>query len=405
MSKNINDTVEFRHGASIKSRIIQSPMQTWSGHDDGFVSEDTLEYYKRRDQSAAMVITEYLYVTESGGPARTSSNTDQQLGIYTDEQMPGLEKIARYLQASGNKAVAQIAHAGRESNYKGTKGLPVYAPSAIDFSFLDYDVLEMSQDEIENVIEDFAEATRRVIAMGFDGVEIHGANHYLLQQFFSKFSNKREDKWGGSLENRMRFPIEVTRAVFDVVKAEAPEDFIIGYRISPEEVHGSTVGYDYTESTQLIKALCDEFDFDYIHLSLPQYDSKPEGQDKTFAELFRPMLDDEAKLMIVGNVMSQEAAEDALQYTDLVAVGRATLIDPDFGLKIYEGRGDEIIREISPEQVKASKLTPGLINVFSDKNMQPALPGAESIYHLNKGGLDASVIKDGTGAAYNLDED
>lgn len=336
MSRNINDTVTFRHGASIKNRIVQSPMQTASGHDDGYVSDDTLEYYKRRDNSAAMVITEYLYVTQAGGPARTTTNTNQQLGIYTDEQMPGLEKIARYIQANGHKAIAQLAHAGRESIYKGKKGLPVYAPSAIDFPFLDYDVIEMTEERIQYIIKSFAEATSRAIKMGFDGVEIHGANHDLLQQFLSKYSNRRTDKWGGSLENRMRFPIEVTRAIFDVVEKEAPDDFIVGFRISPEEIHEDSVGYDYRDSTQLIKVLCEEFDLDYVHLSLVQYDGKPEGQDKTFAELFREVLDDQTKLMIVGNVMSEADAVDAIRYADLVAVARATLIDPEFGLKIYE---------------------------------------------------------------------
>lgn len=201
----------------------------------------------------------------------------------------------------------------------------------------------------------------------------------------------------------MHFTLAVVAEVFRVVKTYAPQDFIVGYRISPEEIHGKSVGYDYRESNQLIQKLAETFDFDYMHLSLPAYNAKPAGADKTYAALTKPILPAETKLMIVGNVMSEEDAKDALQETDLVAVGRATLIDPEFGLKISEGRGEDIIRKISPEQVKKSKLTPGLINLFSDPKMEPHLPGRETIYSLHEtGSLDKSVLKNGTSASYNL---
>lgn len=384
---------------------MQAPMQTWSGVDRGRVSQATKDYYQRRSNAAAMVITEYCYVSPAGGPARTTSIDDQQLGIFDDAHKEGFKEIVQSLQKDGNLAVMQIAHAGREANYRGRQGETVFAPSAIDFAFLDYPVTEMTNEDIEQIIQDFADATKRAIDLGFDGVEIHGANHYLMQQFFSKFSNVRKDKWGGSLENRMRFALEVTKAVMGVVKEYAPEGFIVDYRISPEEIHGSTIGYLIDESKQLVKKLVENFPLDYIHVSMAKYDDKPNGDEKTYAEHLREVLDDDTKLMIVGNVMSQTDAEDALKYADLVAVGRATLIDPDFGGKIESGRGDEIVRKISPEQIEESKLPAGIVNVFSTSAMQPSLPGRESIYHLHKGGLDESTIKDGTSASYNINED
>lgn len=405
MSKQLTDKVTFRNGAELNYRIVQAPMQTWSGVDRGRVSQATKDYYARRSNAAAMVITEYCYVSEAGGPARTMSTDDQQLGIFTDAHKEGYAEIAESLQKDGNLAVMQIAHAGREANYRGRQGETVYAPSAIEFSFLDYPLTEMTNEDIEKIIRDFADATKRAIDLGYDGVEIHGANHYLPQQFFSKFSNIREDKWGGSLENRMRFAMEVTKAVMDVVEEHAPENFIVGYRISPEEVHGSNEGYFIEESTQLVKKLVETYPLDYLHVSMARYDDKPEGQDKTYAEYMREVLDDETKLIIVGDVMNEEDAQDALNYADLIAVGRATLIDPEFGGKIQEGRGEEIIQEITPEQIEAAKLTDGIVNVFSTPAMQPILPGRESIYHLHKGGLDESTIKDGTSASYNIDEE
>ncbi|MTV82671.1 NADH-dependent oxidoreductase [Secundilactobacillus folii] len=404
MKKQLTDTIKFRHGATINCRLVQSPMLTNSGVDDGYVTDDTIKYYAARSQSAGMVIVEYTYVSHAGGPSRSWANDRLQLGLYKDDQKPGFAKIAQALKKDGNKAILQLEHSGREANYRAKLGEKVYAPSSFDFGFLDYDVEELTDAQIHEIIRDFGDATKRAIDCGFDGVEIHGANHYLLQQFFSAWSNRRDDEWGGqTLDSRMHFIIEVCREVFRVVRKYAPKDFIVGYRLSPEEVHGDNIGYDYRESCQLIKKIAETFDFDYIHLSLPQYNAKPDGSDKTYAELFDAVLPAKTKLMIVGNVMSEDDAKDALKYTDLVAVGRATLIDPQFGLKIREGRGDEIIHEISPEQVKKSCLTPGLINLFSDPKMEPHLPGRESIYYLHEeGSLDKSVLKNGTTAAYNL---
>ncbi|MBG9983126.1 NADH-dependent oxidoreductase [Aerococcaceae bacterium DSM 111020] len=405
MEKQLTDKVQFRNGGELNYRIVQAPMQTWSGLDRGRVSQATKDYYARRANSATMVITEYCYVSESGGPARTTSTTDQQLGMFDDAHKEGFAEIAESLQKEGNLAVMQIAHAGREANYRGRQGETVYDPSAIDFSFLDYPVTELSNDDIEQIIQDFADAAKRAIDLGYDGVEIHGANHYLQQQFFSKFSNKRTDKWGGSLENRMRFAVEDTRAVTDTIKEHAPEGFIVGYRISPEEIHGSNEGYLIDESTQLVKTLVETFALDYIYVSMAKYNDTPAKDDKTYAEYMCEVMDDETKLIVVGNVMSEADAQDALNYADLVAVGRATLMDPEFGGKIQADREDEIIQEISPEQIEESKLPDGIVNVFSTPAMQPILPGRESIYHLHKGGLNESTIKDGTTSSYNIVEE
>jgi len=163
------------------------------------------------------------------------------------------------------------------------------------------------------------------------------------------------------------------------------------------------VGYTWHESTQLIEKLTSACDFDYIHLSMPAFDAKPTDSDKTFAELFQPAIGEKAQEVIVGDVMTNQAMQAALAYTDLVAMARATLIDPQIGLKVTEGREDDIVRQISPAQVKQSRLTPGLINLFSDPKMEPHLPGRESIYELHEtGSLGEDIIKNGTGTSYNL---
>lgn len=400
--KQLTDHITFRHGATINNRLVQAPMLTNSG-DNEAVSQDTLDYYGARSQSAGMVIVEYTSVRKNGGPLRSWADNREQLAIYDDRFKPGMAKVAKALKKDGNKAILQLVHSGREANYAPKLGRIVEIPSQMDFPWIDYPLHELTSEEVEQVVKDFGAATKRAIDCGFDGVEIHGANHYLIQQFFSAFSNHRTDKWGGSLEKRMNFPLAVVKEVMDVVKQYAPKDFIVGYRISPEEIH-QTVGYTWHESTQLIKAITDNYDLDYIHLSLPQYNAKPQDSSSTFAELFRPAIGDKVKEIIVGNVMSEKDAQDALKLTDLVAMARATLIDPAIGLKIEEGRGDEIIRKISPEQVKKSHLTPGLINLFSDPQMEPHLPGRETIYSLHQtGSLNKDVLKNGTSSSFNLD--
>lgn len=308
--------------------------------------------------------------------------------------------MAAAIKHSGNKAIMQLCHVGREANFRAMNGKPVYAPSAIDFPFLPYKVHAFTEEQIETLIQEFADATKRAIDAGFDGVEIHGANHYLLQQFFSEYSNRRTDHWGGSLEKWMNFPLAVAKAVTDTVKKYAPDDFIVGYRISPEEIHGQNVGYTWHDSTKLVDKLTKEYDLDYVHLSMLQYDAKPGDtllmdqagdtdkkyfdSDKPFATLFQPYLNG-AKEIIVGGITSAEAAEKASQLADLVAVARENLIDPLFAEKILTGHADEIITEASPEQVKKTHLTPGLIDVFSSENTVMPLAGSESLRPLHQG--------------------
>lgn len=364
--KKLSDKVTFKHGAVVNNRMVQPPMLTNSGLN-GMVSEDTISYWKARANSAGLVISEYNYVSPAGGPAITWANNRTQLAVYDDKFLPGLTKMAKTMKSGGNKALLQIAHTGREANYRAHLGLPVYAPDSANYPFLPYGVQAFTTEQVEQVVKDFGRATKRAIEAGFDGVEIHGANHYLIQQFFSRFSNHRQDKWG----EYEAFPLAVAKEVFEVVRKYAPQDFIIGYRISPEEINPGNVGYTWHESTKLVDTLTNNFDFDYIHLSLPNYKAKPKDSDKTFAELFRPVIGKETKLIIVGDVMSQEAAEDALKYTDLVAAGRAQIIDANFAAKVAAGKGDKVITELSDEEEKQQALTPGLREVMDKQTKRP----------------------------------
>lgn len=395
---NLSDSLTFRHGATVNNRLVQSPMLTNSGQD-GYATQDTIDYYNARSKTGGMIITEYMYVSETGGPALTWKRGREQLAAYDDKFVPQLKKVAAAIKHSGNKAIMQIAHTGREANYRAMNGKPVYAPSALDFPFLPYKVHELSDEQIRGIIADFGKAAKRAIDAGFDGVEIHGANHYLIQQFVSAYSNHRDDHWGGSVEKRMNFPLAVVKSVMDTVRQYAPKDFIVGYRISPEEIHGKNVGYTWHEATKLIDTITKQYDLDYVHLSMPHFDAKPgdamlldtdkasasfKDSTKTLAELFHPYLNG-AKEIIVGGVQSKQAAEKALSLADLVAIGRENIIDPLFAEKILNGKEDTVVTKLSLDQVKQNHMTQGLIDNYSGPAAGIPIPGQESISSLHQG--------------------
>lgn len=390
MTKKLTDTITLRHGAELANRIAMAPMQTHSGKRNGFISDDTLHYYEARSQAAGLLISEFHYVSENGGPAYVPGYPEQ-LGAYSDEHLEGLTHLAQALKKDGNKAILQIHHGGHAAVGRAVSGEDVVAPSGIDFPFLDYPVRELSHEEILDIIADFGRATKRAIQAGFDGVEIHGANHYLIQQFFSELSNHRDDEWGGSLEKRKAFPLAVVREVKKIVAQEGPKNFIIGYRISPEEIHGTEVGYTYKEAQNLIEEII-KLELDYIHLSLwAGYASGPKDTNKSYAELFKSILDQKTKLLIVGGVFDETTASDAIEnYADMIAVARGTLVDPQFAKKIMAGEGNNIFHEITPENLEYVAWTPGLKEAFSRKDSLglPKMPGGESIYHLHNGQFD-----------------
>lgn len=395
---NLSEPLTFRHGATVNNRFVQPPMLTNSGKD-GFATQDTIDYYGARSQAGGMIITEYMYVSENGGPAMTWKEGREQLAVYDDKFIPQLKQVAQALKKNGNKAIMQIAHTGREANYRAMTGRPVYAPSEIDYPFLPYKVHAFTDEQVKQVVADFGKAAKRAIDAGFDGVEIHGANHYLIQQFFSQYSNRRTDEWGGSLEKRMNFPLAVVKSVMETVKKYAPKDFIVGYRISPEEIHGENVGYTWHEAVKLVDTINKNYDLDYIHLSMMHYDSKPgdallmdrdgaaakyKDSDQPFATLFKPYLNG-AKEIIVGGITSKEDAEKASELADLVAAGRENIIDPLFTQKILSGKEDEIVTTLTAYQAKKTHLTQGLIDVYSSPKLGIAINRDKSMLGLHEG--------------------
>ncbi|KRL02462.1 nadh-dependent oxidoreductase [Liquorilactobacillus capillatus DSM 19910] len=309
-----------------------------------------------------MIITEATYVDEAGIAFKG------EIGASTDKYIPGLTKLANTIKDHGAKAILQLHHGGRQAAiYYDRGGIPI-VPSKRDYSFIDYPVREITTEEILRVIKEFGAATIRAIKAGFDGVEIHGANHYLLQQFFSAYSNQRTDWYGGSPVKRMNFILDIVNEVSKVVKEFGNKNFIIGIRISQQEIHGPNFGFGWKENSELIKRL-NKTDLDYIHISamgnaIDGWKATPSDKAENFTELYAKVIDPNIKLIACGNILTVKDANEAIQVADLAAIAREALMEPEFTKKLIENKEDDIVSKISPERLNHLQWPSGLFDVI-----------------------------------------
>jgi 2,4-dienoyl-CoA reductase-like NADH-dependent reductase (Old Yellow Enzyme family) len=335
----------LKNGVQLKNRIVMAPMTNWSSNPDGSVTEAEVNYYARRSGGVGMVITACTYVTANG------KGFHGEFGGDRDELIPSLQKVATGIKEQGAKAILQIFHGGRQVPPELIPNGDVVSASNIPVEGIGKPVpRELADQEIESIVRDFGETTRRAIEAGFDGVEIHGANGYLIQQFFSPHSNRREDRWGGSFEKRLTFPLAVVNEVKRVAAEHANGSFIVGYRFSPEEPE--TPGITMADTLVLVDELAKK-NLDYLHVSLQDFWSTPRrGVDDTRSriEIIQERVGDKVPVIGVGSIYTPDEALKAIQTgLPLIALGRELIIDPDWVQKIAEGRETEINTEINKE--------------------------------------------------------
>jgi len=353
LSNSFLTTYTLPNGIELKNRLIMAPMTNFSSHQDGTVTEEEVNYYARRSNGVSMVITACAYVTPNG------KGFHGEFGADKDEMIPSLEKLATRIKEQGAKAVLQIFHGGRmcppelvpNGELVSASDIPA-ENGGVSTEEPDKKPRALTEAEVEDTIQAFGEATRRAIEAGFDGVEIHGANGYLIQQFFSPHSNRREDRFGGSLEKRMTFPLEVVDTVKKVVQEHAKEPFIVGYRFSPEEPE--TPGITMDETLALVDALSNK-GLDYLHVSLFDFFSTPrrgvEDLTKTRISYLQETINDRVPLIGVGSIYTAEDARKAFETgVPLLALGRELIIDPDWVQKVTDGKEDEIVTEINKDK-------------------------------------------------------
>ncbi|MDY0963804.1 MULTISPECIES: NADH-dependent flavin oxidoreductase [Massilia] len=356
----------------LRNRIVMAPMTTWASNDDGTISDEEDTYYRCRAKDVGLVITGCTHV-QSNGVGFTG-----EFAAYDDTFIPSLRKLATAAKSGGAPAILQIFHAG-------VKTLPelvgdVIAASAVPGHagpFAGAIVPRALEDnEVMEVIDAFAAATRRAIVAGFDGIELHGAHGFLLQNFFSPHFNVRTDKWGGSLENRMRFPLAVVAAVKAEIAEHAHKPFALGYRITVEEEFEG--GLQLADSLQLVTSLVDA-GINYLHVSLGSaLDQKPAKSrpDATIVSILHDHIDGRIPLVAAGQIKTPRQAQNALnQGLSLVAVGQGLVINPDWVADALTGRDSDIPLAISAADVASARIphklwavieaTPGWFNVVA----------------------------------------
>jgi len=301
---------------TLRNRVVLPPMATEKSTSDGFPTEELYEHYDKQSKGPGLVIVEHSYVTRKG---KLSSN---QLGIYSDEHVKKLSKLSQIIRSNGAVSAIQINHAGGACKQKVTGEKPV-APSDAYFE----DVEPLTVEEMRSIKDDFTQAAERAVEAGFDAVEVHGAHGFLLGQFLSPITNQRDDEYGGeSLENRMRFPLEVVKSVKDVVG-----DTLLLYRLGATDMNENGLTVD--ESKVFAKKL-EKLGVDIIDVSGNLSGSRPDKDEQGYfvpaAEEIKSVVD--VPIIGVGGITEASYADEILhdEKVDLVAVGREQWKNPDW---------------------------------------------------------------------------
>lgn len=335
----------------LRNRAVMAPMTINSSTSEGLVTDEELAYYLVRSTDVGMVVTAGAYVSSEGQAFENS------MSVAKDSTVPQLRKLAKVIQLQGAKAILQIYHGGRMARSSFSQGRQPVAPSHQKANRPWAELPRvLSHVEIELIIKQFGQATRRAIEAGFDGIELHGANTYLLQQFFSPDSNRRTDQWGGSFENRLTFPMRVIEEVKAVADQYADENFVIGYRISPEEVENP--GIRLKDTLVFIDELISA-KMDYIHLSVGHY-YQPSivgigNYHQNIPKHIYQHINGRLPMINVGSIKTVEDAEAALAYSDLISLGRQIVVDPKWLEKVYTKDDKAIYKSIGLND--QSKLT------------------------------------------------
>lgn len=315
MTDVLLEPMSFARGLPTPNRFMLAPMTNLQSFEDGTLSDDEYRWLTQRAQGGfglTMTCATAVRADGKGFPG--------QLGIWSDQHLAGLERLARGINAEHSLSAVQLHHAGMRSPRDLIAGTPV-AP----WDDEETGARALSTGEVEQVVEDFILAALRAETAGFNGVELHGAHGYLLAQFFDAQNNRRADRYGGSFENRTRILFEI----IDGIRERAGRDFQLGVRLSPERF-----GVTLAESRELAQALMQSGKIDYLDMSLwdvfkepvePEFSGKP--LIAWFTELERA----NTRLGVAGKIMNAATARACVEHgADYVLIGRAGILHHDF---------------------------------------------------------------------------
>ena len=329
----------------VKNRVVMAPMCTHYAAPDGSVPEHLIAYFEERAKGGTgLILPGFTFIDD-----KLSRASHNQIGVHSELMVPDLNRLVERVQAHGARIFLQLCHGGRQSKPDLIGGRPI-APSSVSEGGTP--PREMTVEEIGDVVDAFGRASERAMWAGFDGVELHGAHGYLISEFFSDYTNRRTDGYGGDLYSRTRFAREVLAKVREYVGPGYP----VGIRISGDE-YLRTKGPEFEgkgivveDAVQIARTMVDA-GVAYVHVSAclgltseyaapPMY--LPQGYNVHLAAAVKEQV--EVPVITVGGITTPDLADRivAEDKADLVAFGRALIADPYLARKASEGRAEEI---------------------------------------------------------------
>ncbi|SYV95118.1 NADH:flavin oxidoreductase/NADH oxidase family protein, partial [Mycoplasma putrefaciens] len=251
------------NGFNLKNRFVLSPMTLSFADQNGNVTDQELAYANRRKNSASLQITGGVYFDQFG------QLFEYGISAATDDHIDSLKQLYQAMKTDSNCVVLQLAHAGKFSKASLKKYGYLYGPSYEKNHFpVDHEVFELSETQIQEIIESYADASLRAIKAGFDGIEISMAQRLLIQTFFSQHVNKRTDRYSSdNFKNRSRLCLEIFTKVRQIIDQYAPKNFILGFRATPEETYGAVLGYSIIDFFQLVDLLIERTNISYLAIA------------------------------------------------------------------------------------------------------------------------------------------
>ena len=315
------DSLSFTRGPTMKNRFMLAPLTNLQSDPDGRLSDDEFKWLTMRAQGGfglTMTCASHVQAIGQGFPG--------QLGIFGDEHLEGLTRLAKQIKEDDSIAVVQLHHAGMRSPEELVGETPV-CPSDQE----EPKARALTLAEIGKLVEDFALAAVRAEQAGFDGVELHGAHSYILGQFFSAKTNERTDRYGGSFENRSRILFEI----IDGIRARCRPDFMLGVRLSPERF-----GVTLDEARALAQRVMTEGRIDFLDMSLWDAFKEPEEEaykGRSLISYFAELERGGTRLGVAGKIYGADEARRCLEAgVDFVLAGRAAILHHDFPERVRE---------------------------------------------------------------------
>ena len=345
------DPMPLPHGAAMPNRFMLAPLTNMQSHADGTLSDDEYHWLVARAQGGfGLTMTAAAHVQQVG------QGFPGQIGIWSDDHLPGLERLAAGIRAAGSLSSVQLHHAGWRSptDLIGQQPVGPWADEATG-------TRAMSTGEVEQLIADFIAAAVRAERAGFDGIELHGAHHYVLCSFLDAERNHRDDRYGGSFENRTRIIYEL----IDGVRAATGPAFQLGLRLSPERF-----GITIAESRALAAGAMATGKLDYLDMSLwdvMKLPNEAEHQDKPLIGHFTDLPRHGTQLGVAGKIMSAARAQECLDLgADFVLIGRGAILHHDFPrLALADADFVSTPLPVTRAHLKAEALGPAFIDYMA----------------------------------------